>query len=134
MNKNVDTLLANLVGFLFPFMILLALYIILNGHSTPGGGFQGGAILATVAISRYLLYPYEDIRIQSLQHIEKIILIGILALPVLLLFTRPGILSDPWNQWYLVGMNLLIGLKVGAGLSVLFYRFVFYEGGYHGLD
>ena len=29
------------------FMIVFGVYVILNGHSTPGGGFQGGAIVAT---------------------------------------------------------------------------------------
>ena len=32
---------------LFPFMILFGMYIIVHGHLTPGGGFQGGAIIAT---------------------------------------------------------------------------------------
>ena len=29
-----------------PFILLFALYIIVHGHYGPGGGFQGGAILA----------------------------------------------------------------------------------------
>ena len=29
------------------FMIVFGVYVINNGHSTPGGGFQGGAIVAT---------------------------------------------------------------------------------------
>ncbi|MCD6121565.1 MAG: hypothetical protein J7K04_06985 [Spirochaetales bacterium] len=32
---------------LFPFIILFGLYIIVHGHLTPGGGFPGGAIIAT---------------------------------------------------------------------------------------
>lgn len=122
------SLVSMLIGLLYPFMLLLGLYVILNGHATPGGGFQGGAILATVLISRYLTYPYEDFKIHMLQKLEKVLFACILALPILFLFLQPGLLASPLNHAYLVGMNLLIGLKVGAGLSIIFFRFVFYEG------
>ncbi len=32
---------------LFPFIILLGAYVFIHGHLTPGGGFQGGVIIAT---------------------------------------------------------------------------------------
>ncbi len=33
-----------------PFIILFAIYVISHGHYSPGGGFQGGAILAATFI------------------------------------------------------------------------------------
>lgn len=33
--------------FLFPLTLLLGAYIFIHGHLTPGGGFQGGAIIAS---------------------------------------------------------------------------------------
>lgn len=122
------SLISKLIGFLYPFMLLLAFYVILNGHRTPGGGFQGGAILASVFISRYLTYPYEDIKITVLQVLEKVFFIAIVLLPVTLLFVRPGLLTPPFDRIYLIILNVLIGLKVGAGLTLIFFRFVFYEG------
>jgi len=41
MTKIVKTL-ANI---LFPFTVLFGLYVIAHGHLTPGGGFQGGAVV-----------------------------------------------------------------------------------------
>ena len=35
---------------LTPFILLFAIYVIAHGHDSPGGGFQGGAILATAMI------------------------------------------------------------------------------------
>lgn len=31
---------------LIPFTVLFAVYVVIHGHTSPGGGFQGGAILA----------------------------------------------------------------------------------------
>lgn len=31
---------------LFPFLVLFAIYVVIHGHTSPGGGFQAGAILA----------------------------------------------------------------------------------------
>lgn len=38
-------ILRTVVGLLFPFILIYGIYIILNGHLSPGGGFSGGAIL-----------------------------------------------------------------------------------------
>ncbi len=32
---------------LYPFAFIYGAYIVLHGHLTPGGGFQGGAVIAT---------------------------------------------------------------------------------------
>ena len=32
---------------LFPAIVLLGIYVFIHGHLTPGGGFQGGTIVAT---------------------------------------------------------------------------------------
>ncbi len=124
-----DLIENQMIGMLHPFMLLFAFAVILNGHVTPGGGFQGGAILATVVISRYLIQPLQDIRVINLQKLEKILFIIILLIPALLLLSWPGNLPVSANPSYLILMNSLIGLKVGAGLTIIFYRFVFFEGG-----
>lgn len=42
--KN-DVILQRVAGFLVPLILLFGIYIILNGHLSPGGGFSGGAIM-----------------------------------------------------------------------------------------
>ncbi len=40
--------------FLFPLILLFGAYIFIHGHLTPGGGFQGGAIIASAFVLAYL--------------------------------------------------------------------------------
>lgn len=121
-------IIARITGLLYPFIIMFGFYIILNGHVTPGGGFQGGAVLASVFISRYLVTPMKDIKIKNLQTAEKLLFLLIIMIPVLFLFTGFNANAKVGNVYYLIIMNLFIGLKVCCGLSIIFFRFVFYEG------
>jgi multicomponent Na+:H+ antiporter subunit B len=42
--------------------VLLAIYITMHGHLTPGGGFQGGVIAATALLLVYLGIDYATMR------------------------------------------------------------------------
>jgi multicomponent Na+:H+ antiporter subunit B len=44
---------------LVPFILLFALYVIAHGHYSPGGGFQGGTIIAVVFIMMRLVRGRE---------------------------------------------------------------------------
>lgn len=47
--------------FLYPFVLIFGFYIVLHGHLTPGGGFQGGAVLATGIALMVVANHYEEI-------------------------------------------------------------------------
>jgi len=46
--KNVIVNIASRV--MVPFMMLFSLYALFHGHSSPGGGFQGGSIMAAAVM------------------------------------------------------------------------------------
>ena len=56
---------------LYPVMLIFGLYIILNGHLSPGGGFQGGAIIATALLILYYIDISKKIDVQVIITIEK---------------------------------------------------------------
>ena len=43
-------LLDTAVQLMVPFILLFALYVVFHGHYSPGGGFQGGAMIAAALI------------------------------------------------------------------------------------
>jgi multicomponent Na+:H+ antiporter subunit B len=46
---------------MFPFTLLLGMYIVFHGHLSPGGGFQGGVLLASAFYFIYLSGEYGDL-------------------------------------------------------------------------
>lgn len=127
--KNNSEIVIRMTGIIYPFVLMIGLYIILNGHNSPGGGFQGGAVLATALISRYLVYPNFDVNLNALEQLEKIFFLAIwlVAIGYVFMGLQPAD-TEITHQVYMIAMNTLIGLKVFSGLSIIFYRFVFYEG------
>ncbi len=45
--KEMSTIVRTSSNIAFPFILIFGFYIILHGHLTPGGGFQGGAVAAS---------------------------------------------------------------------------------------
>ncbi|MBQ8536481.1 MAG: hypothetical protein IJ461_03640 [Clostridia bacterium] len=47
--KN-DLILQKIAGLLVPVVLVFGIYVVLNGHISPGGGFSGGAIMGAALI------------------------------------------------------------------------------------
>lgn len=112
---------------LIPFIIVFGLYVIISGSSSVGGGFQGGAIIASAFIVRWIIMPEQDLRIGVLKAAERIFLIALMITGMLLLGRSMAMYLITGRVW-MIAINLLIGIKVSSGLTIIFYRFVFFEG------
>lgn len=121
------SIVAVITGVLYPFIIVFGFYVILNGHDTPGGGFQGGAILAVLFIGRYLVSHSDDFSIHRAHLVEKALLVILILVPVVFLFGTLSRRHPQLNEAYLVFMNLLIGFKVALGLTIVVFRYAFFE-------
>lgn len=91
--------------FLFPLLLLLAVYLTLRGHNAPGGGFIGG-LVAAGAFGLYLIAEGPEQMLRALRtHPTTLLSIG------LLLALTAGVL--PWFQ----GLPFMTGLwgKIPVG-------------------
>lgn len=127
---------------LFPFMFLFGIYIIVHGHLTPGGGFQGGVILAASVIMLLLAYGIEraQAKINVLQaelaeSLGGLILVGLGLLGVVLSITflknvlPLGELGNVFSAGNLPVLNIGVSMKVAAGLLMIFYAMLRLPGG-----
>ncbi len=117
-----------IVGLLYPFMLLLGFYLILNGHYTPGGGFQGGSTFAMLFVARYVVFPVADMSSEHLHLLQRLFLALILVVPILVLFSGFLAGASEYSGMYLTLMDLFIGVQVGFGLGVAVFRFAFFKG------
>jgi len=128
------------LGLVVPFLMLYAFSIVIMGHLTPGGGFQGGAVFATVTILFCIVYgsSFEASRIspktkETLESSGALVftLVGLFGLAQGSGFLSnigagfpAGSLGSLMSAGSIPLLNFAIAMKVGAGLSTLFYSMV----------
>ncbi|MGF3585427.1 MAG: MnhB domain-containing protein [Thermoplasmatota archaeon] len=107
---------------LLPFILLFGIYVILYGHVSPGGGFQGGVILAMAVLLSVVIYGTNRFQ-KFIPYLSSVEIVGVS------LFVLIGILGIGSGKQFLANLstisllNIVIGLKVFAGL-VLMYLFL----------
>ncbi len=136
-------------NFLYPLIMIFGFYIVAHGHLTPGGGFQGGAVIATGVALIAVAYEYKNLK----KWIKKVHLTGAEAIGLLsfiiagsiglgnsfffnwlansgLIFgqrihygVNPGYLNTAGT---LPIMNLAVGIEVLGGLSVIIMYYLHY--------
>ena len=113
---------------LFPLLLVVGLYIIAHGHVTPGGGFQGGVILAAAFFVAVLADPSRGLNHGLIAWIEGLagasfILIGLWALVEDGSFLAPMLSTGTMGTLVSAGtlplLSFAVGLKVGAELAGL---------------
>jgi len=115
------------IRFISPVLILFSAYLVMNGHISPGGGFQAGVVAASFFICKYFVHDIDAISMDKVITFEKLIYasLAFIAIAYCILGIGAGlpVLQTP----YLMIMNLLICIKVACGFLVLFYRFIVVE-------
>ena len=58
--RHEDIIIESLARFLAPFIQAFALYVLFLGHYSPGGGFQGGVLMAASFILLVIAYDIKE--------------------------------------------------------------------------
>jgi multicomponent Na+:H+ antiporter subunit B len=111
---------------LLPLIILLGVYIFLHGHLTPGGGFQGGVVIADGFLLVFLAFENSKVNKTLLYFIESLSGVFYVGIGVLGLVLAGGFLDNRFlplgNFGSLASAGAipiiysLVGLKVGSEL------------------
>jgi len=111
---------------LFPLILIFGTYIFIHGHLTPGGGFQGGAIIASGFLLIYLGCRERRISRVASNLAESLgglafVVIGLLGLVFggyfLLNFLPKGTANTLFSAGIIPIIYIAIGFKVGSELA-----------------
>ena len=119
------------------FIFVFGFYVIKNGHLTPGGGFQGGAIVATflsfflVAYGgkKFMAWVHEGpYRTQEHFGLLALFILGCMGFPNSFLYNSLAIPygAAPLSEWIphsgmISLMNVAVGIEVIGALSLIVY-------------
>ena len=108
---------------LVPFIQLFGLYVIMHGHSSPGGGFQGGVTLAAsfillvLAEDRATLRPHLSLAVLNASTSAGVLLyagLGVVCLALGANYLDYGLL--PFAEPRSTGMLII---EIGVGITVM---------------
>lgn len=118
---------------LVPYILLFGFYLISYGHFSPGGGFQGGVVLGAgiilLCLSRgisltEISFSRQKITLLEISMITTFILLGIVGLVMGKNFLSNvflGKVEEVPTAGFIFLLDLVIGLKAGAGIILIFY-------------
>lgn len=118
---------------LTPVLLILGIYVITHGHLTPGGGFQGGSMIASSVLLLILSnkeYVPEGKKFKMLEGLSGsiYILIGLAGMATtgyfLKNFVSTGTVGELFSAGLIPVIYLFIGLKVGSELTGILADFL----------
>jgi multicomponent Na+:H+ antiporter subunit B len=121
--RQESIIITTLTRLLTPFIQLFGLYVIMHGHSSPGGGFQGGVILGAGFILLAISFGADEVRRRFSERMLAVFTsagvlifggIGLLCLILGANYLDYGIL--PVVEPRSLGM---LGVEIGIGITVM---------------
>ena len=127
--KSDDIIVMTVARLVVPFIQLFALYVIMHGHYSPGGGFQGGVILGAslvlLIITHGLIETKKRISDKGIAIITSLGVliysgIGVVCLLLMGNFLDYGKLSGILGVAPAEARSLgILGVEIGVGLAVM---------------
>ena len=124
-----DVIVKTLTRLLMPFIVVYALYVVMHGHHSPGGGFQGGVILAAGVVLLVISHGIKQTRKRMSEKLAGVISsigvfiyggIGVVCLILGGNYLDYGKLSRILNVTPAEARSLgILGVEIGVALAVM---------------
>jgi len=117
----------------FPFILLVGIYVFTHGHLTPGGGFPGGSMIASAILLLYIADEEFKAKMHAFKITESLagstyILLGLIGLTLsgyfLSNFMSTGVVGELFSAGIVPIIYVLVGLKVGSELTGIITDFL----------
>lgn len=139
-SEGMGIIIKTALSYHLPFIFIFCFYLLFFGHTSAGGGFQGGVILATISIMIAVVYGIGHYRGVISQRLE-----GFLEVFGGIVFILLGFLSIYYGGNYLsnksaripmgdfgaifsggliLWLDIAAGLLVSGSMSIIFYSMV----------
>lgn len=130
--KN-DTILQQAAKVLVPMIVIFGVYVILNGHISPGGGFSGGAIIGSGFILYLTSYGFEKTRRFLSEKVIKTLTVSALTFYCVAksysFYTGANHLENiitPGTPGAILSAGLIVYLNICVGIVVACTMYSFY--------
>ncbi|WP_369282733.1 hydrogen gas-evolving membrane-bound hydrogenase subunit E [Oscillibacter sp. GMB15532] len=121
-----DNILQKSAKLLIPFVFLFAAYVLMNGESSPGGGFSGGAILSGGLILYSVAFGPERLsRLLTRSLYSGVRVVGLMAYALtygVYIFAGANGLSIDM-EWMMTVIELAVGLVVACAIYGFYAMF-----------
>ncbi len=125
--RATSEILTSATQVLTPIIMLVGIYIFINGHLTPGGGFQGGAVIASAVLLMMMANPKFEVSHRVISFVESVSGLAFVLIGILGIIVGGGFLDNRILELGTFGtllsagviplIYIAVGLKVGAELS-----------------
>lgn len=128
-----DPIVKNIAKILVPFTLMFGVYVVLNGHISPGGGFSGGAIMGASLILWSSAFGYRKVRTVVTERFIKIVTFVALGFYAVAksysFFTGANHLHSiisPGTPGNIISAGLILPLNIAVGCVVTCTMYSFY--------
>lgn len=129
-----DNILRNTAIFIVPLTVLFGIYVILNGHLGPGGGFSGGAIIGAAFIIYAMAFGFSGIeKFLTLKTFRIIVLCALIfysGAKCYSFFCGANELHSifgPGTPGMILSSGLILPLNIAVGIVVACTMYGFYS-------
>ncbi len=120
--KGMTLIVKTATRILFGLIFVYGIFIVLDGHHAPGGGFAGGLIIALSFIQLLLAFGRESVLEQL--YIKRSLFLSAIGIIVFLISMSLVLLGSGFTARLIPLCDIAVALMVSAGIFAIFLALI----------